>query len=71
MSGYGRAKNDRIDAEMMAEQDRRGLAPKIIVPTLQELEIRTLCRHRMDLVIQRTRIINKTHAILTQLHHKS
>jgi transposase len=65
MSGYGRAKNDRIDAEMMAEQDRRGLAPKIIVPTIQELEIRTLCRHRMDLVVQRTRIVNKTHAILS------
>ena len=53
--GYGRAKNDRIDAEMEAELSRRGLAPTIHVPTAEQLRARTLNRHRFVLVGQRTR----------------
>jgi hypothetical protein len=49
-AGYGRAKNDRIDTEMMAEQNRRGLAPTIHVPTPEQLHRRTLNRHRFVLV---------------------
>ncbi len=49
-SGYGRASNDRIDAEMSAELSRRKLAPVIHTPTAEQLEIRTLNRFRFDSV---------------------
>ena len=64
LSGYGRAKNDFIDAEMLAEQSRRELAPAIHVPTADQLEMRTLCRHRFNSVINRTRAKNLIHAML-------
>jgi len=70
LSGYGRAKNDYIDAEMLAEQTRRGLAPTIHVPSVEQLEQRTLCRHRFNSVMQRTRAKNLIHAIL-ELHGHS
>jgi len=54
LSGYGRAKNDRIDAEMSAEILRRGMSPAIHLPTLEQLEQRTLVRHRTQLVQQST-----------------
>jgi transposase len=63
-AGYGRAKNDRIDAEMCGHETRRGLAPCIHVPTADQLEKRTFNRHRMDLTKQRTRIVNKMHGLL-------
>ena len=59
MCGYGRAKNDHIDAEMLGEQDRRGLTPNIHVPTLEQLENRSLVRHRTDLTVLKTAISNK------------
>ena len=62
--GYGRAKNDRIDTEMMAEQTRMGLAPRIQVPTPEQLERRTICRHRFELVHKRTSAINSLHGLL-------
>jgi transposase len=64
LSGYGRAKNDFIDAEMLAEQTRRGLSPTIHVPTAEQLQKRTLCRHRFTSVVNRTRSKNMIHAIL-------
>jgi transposase len=64
LSGYGRAKNDYIDAEMLAEQTRRGLAPTIHVPTAEQLEQRTLCRHRFNSVVNRSRAKNLIHALL-------
>ncbi|HDP98337.1 MAG TPA: IS110 family transposase [bacterium] len=64
LSGYGRAKNDDIDAEMLAEQTRRGLAPTIHVPTAEQLEMRTVCRHRFTSVINCTRAKNTVHSIL-------
>jgi transposase len=67
LSGYGRAKNDYIDAEMLAEQTRRGIAPTIHVPTAEQLEKRTLCRYRFNSVKNRTRAKNFIHAIL-ELH---
>lgn len=63
-SGYGRAKNDRIDAEMLADQERRGLAPAIHVPTQEQLETRTLNRYRSVLVVNRTRAKNYIHSLL-------
>ena len=65
--GYGRAKNDRIDAEMQAELSRRGLAPTIHVPTPEQLRDRTLNRHRFSLVGQRTRIIRQIQGLLKML----
>jgi transposase len=63
--GYGRAKNDRIDAEMLAEQTRRSLAPTIVVPTAEQLAARTLNRHRLTMVAHRTGLINRIHGLLS------
>jgi transposase len=49
---------------MLAEQDRRGLAPTIHVPTAAQLEQRTLSRHRYMLVLNHTRAVNIIHSIL-------
>jgi len=64
ISGYGRAKNDRIDAEMLADQERRGLAPAIHVPTEEQLEKRTLTRYRSVMVVNRTRAKNFIHSLM-------
>jgi len=64
ISGYGRAKNDRIDAEMLADQTRRGLSPTIHVPTPAQLETRSLNRHRYTLIINRTRSENSIQSLL-------
>ena len=63
--GYGRAKNDRIDSEMLAEQTRLGLAPGIRIPTAEQLEMRTACRHRFELVHRRTVSSNLIHSTLS------
>lgn len=47
--GYGRASNDRIDSEMLAELTRNGMAVGIHVPSPEQLEKRTVCRHRLEL----------------------
>lgn len=65
ISGYGRAKNDRIDGEMLAEQTRRGLAPTIHVPTPDQLHLRTINRQRFATVENRTRAKNMIHGLLT------
>ncbi len=62
--GYGRAKNDRIDTEMMAHEDRLGLAPAIHVPTAKQLEARTLNRHRLVLRIEKTMAANRIYGLL-------
>ncbi|RMG19570.1 MAG: IS110 family transposase [Methanobacteriota archaeon] len=64
LCGYGRAKNDRIDAEMLAELHRRGMAPAIHLPTPEQLEMRTLNRHRIYLVQQSTRASAVIQALL-------
>lgn len=70
LSGYGRASNDRIDSEMLAEQTRNNLAPAIHVPSPQQLELRTLNRHRLVSVVSNTRYKNSIHAILA-MHGQS
>ena len=62
--GYGRAKNDRIDAEMLAELARQDLAPEIHVLTLEQLAPRSIVRHRSRLLVQHTRAINTLHGLL-------
>lgn len=62
--GYGRAKNDRIDAEMLAEAARKNLSPKIHIPTLQQLKQRSLVRYRMQMMAQKTLNSNELQAFL-------
>ncbi|MBU0613830.1 IS110 family transposase [Patescibacteria group bacterium] len=69
-SGYGRAKNDHIDGEMLAEQTRLGLAPRIYVPTAEQLELRTINRFRHVTVKYRTQTKNYFHSILA-MHGKA
>lgn len=68
--GYGRAKNDRIDSEMLAEQTRLGLAARIYVPTPEQLLNRTVCRHRFELVHRKTVLVNIIHSTLA-MHGKA
>ena len=63
-AGYGRAKNDRIDAEMLAEQTRLGLARTINIPSPEQLANRSICRQRFELIKQRTRTKNHIQALL-------
>jgi len=63
-SGYGRASNDHIDSEMLAEIRRRNLAPVIQIPTPEQMEIRTINRFRLDSVVGGTMAKNKIHALL-------
>ena len=67
--GYGRAKNDRIDSEMLAEQTRLGLASGIRVPTPEQMERRTICRHRTELAHKRTVSANLIHSTLAMHGH--
>lgn len=67
--GYGRASNDRIDSEMLAELTRQGLAVGIHVPTPQQLELRTACRHRLELKWNRTVSANLIHSTLAMHGH--
>lgn len=62
-SGYGRAKNDRIDAEMCAEMSRRKIAPLIYPPTEEQLERRSINRFRQSLVWDRSAHKSYIHAL--------
>ncbi|MFQ5628210.1 MAG: IS110 family transposase [bacterium] len=64
LAGYGRASNDDIDAEMLAELERMGLAPAIHLPTAEQLEMRTYNRHRLDFVQIKTLASNRIHGKL-------
>ena len=63
-SGYGRAKTDRIDAEMLAELTRLGILPRIHLPTVQELEFRSICRYRFQLAGDKTISANRLQGLL-------
>lgn len=63
-AGYGRAKNDRIDAEMLAELGRRGLSRSINLPDPQQMANRSVCRQRFELIVQRTRTKNHIQSLL-------
>jgi transposase len=56
--GYGRAKTDRIDAQMLAEQTRHNLAPGIYIPSVEQLQRRSIVRYRSDLVHQHTSLVS-------------
>jgi len=65
--GYGRAKNDRIDAEMLGEANRLQLSPWIHLPTPDQLEKRSLSRHRLMLV-QSTNSLSARVQALVSMH---
>ncbi len=67
--GYGRASNDRIDSEMLAELTRVDMAVGIHVPTPEQLELRTACRHRFELKHTRTVSANLIHSTLAMHGH--
>ncbi len=67
--GYGRASNDRIDSEMLAELTRMGIAVGIYVPTPEQLQIRTTCRHRLETTHNKTVSSNLIHSTLAMHGH--
>ena len=62
--GYGRASNDHIDSEMLAEMRRRKMISAIAIPTPEQMEIRTINRFRLHSVTSASKAKNKILAIL-------
>jgi len=62
----GRAKNDRNDAEMLAELLRIDAVPTSYVPPKDVRALRELTRHRTSLVVESTTLKNKIHAELAR-----
>jgi transposase len=58
-------KRDDIDAELLARMRFAGLIPEVYASPAAQREWATLLRHRITLVTQRTRLVNRIHA---QLH---
>lgn len=69
LKGYGRAKNDRIDTEMLAEQSRLGLARSIVIPSAEQLQQRTVSRHRLQLKRRNKAAANLIHSTLAMHGH--
>ncbi|OVE80513.1 hypothetical protein BVY01_00075 [bacterium I07] len=65
LSGYGRASNDHIDSEMLAELRRRKMISSIAIPTPEQMERRTINRFRSHTVSYATRAKNQIVAFLT------
>ena len=62
----GRAKNDKNDAEMLAELLRLNAVPASYVPPKEIRELRDLTRHRSSLVTESTTLKNRIHAELAR-----
>lgn len=58
-----RLKNDKIDASTLADLLRAGLVAPCYVPPSEIRELRSLIRHRMNLVRDRTKVKNRIHAL--------
>ena len=56
---YAKVKTDRIDAKVLADLVRSGLLPEAYIPPKEIREMRRLCRERMKMVSERTRIKNR------------
>ena len=65
LNGYGRASNDHIDSEMLADMRRRNLISSIAIPTPEQMEVRTINRFRFNSVAYATRAKNKITSLLT------
>jgi len=59
-------KNDKIDAETLAQLLRADLIPEVYVPDDKIRELRELLQHRKGLVKVRTESKNRIHALLTK-----
>lgn len=59
-----RLKNDKVDASILADLLRADLVAPCYVPPSEIRELRSLIRHRMNLVRDMTRVKNRVHALL-------
>lgn len=59
-----RLKNDRVDASILADLLRANFLAKCYVPPFKVRELRSLVRHRMNLVKDRTKVKNRIHSLL-------
>jgi transposase len=62
--GEARTKTDKIDSEALAYMLKAEMLPKIYIPTRISMENKLLLRSRISLVVLRTSIKNKVHAII-------
>jgi len=62
--GEARIKTDKIDSEALAYMLKADMLPKIYIPTKISMENKLLLRSRISLVVLRTSIKNKVHAII-------
>jgi len=62
--GEARIKTDKIDSEALAYMLKSEMLPKIYIPTKISMENKLLLRSRISLVVLRTSIKNKVHAII-------
>jgi transposase len=65
-----RLKNDKVDARTLADLLRADLVAPCYVPPAEVRELRSLVRHRMNLVRDRTRVKNRIHALLDKYEVK-
>lgn len=64
-------KSDKLDARILADLLRTDLIYESIVPTKEYREKRSLVRHRISLVRNRTILENKVHSLLGKYNYKS
>jgi transposase len=57
-------KNDKVDASTLADLLRADLVAPCYVPPAEVRELRSLIRHRMNLIKDRTKVKNRVHALL-------
>jgi transposase len=64
-------KSDKLDAKILADLLRTGLIYESYVPTKEFREKRSLIRHRISLVRNRTMLENKVHSLLDKYDYKT
>jgi transposase len=64
-----RLKNDKVDAAILAQLLRAGLLPEAWIAPPPVRQLRTLLRHRVQLVRLRTLLRNRIHAVLADHGH--
>ncbi len=63
-----KVKTDKVDAKILAQLEKADLIPEAYIPNKKVREQRSLARHHVQLVKQKTRINNQLKAVL--LRHK-
>lgn len=64
-------KSDKLDARILADLLRSGLVYQSYVPSKEFREKRSLIRHRISLVRNRTLLENKIHSLLDKYDYKT